>query len=148
MFSTLTESLFSSFTSETNVKLIVKSSWQFLGNKVLVQIPTGINERQRWSSYYMRLPGNFRLVLFNKRILSLYLAMILHWFFFSFYLIPQKLGRLKKMNKAWSEYFIWFESMWLSSINLCPFIPAVCMTVLLNGKAVMQFSKTHWNKTF
>lgn len=77
-FSTLTKSIFSSFTLETNVKLIIKISWQFLENKIVVQIPTRKAKKQGCLFYYMRLPGNFGVVLFNKHIVPLYLAMILH----------------------------------------------------------------------
>lgn len=128
---------------ETNHQKLLGNFWEikFWFRPLLERI-----KRRGWLFYYMRVPGNFRVVLFNKHIQPLYLAMILHRFLF--YLILQKLGRLKKMYKASSEHFIWCESIWVIFVNLCPLIPAVCTTVLLNGKPVMQFSETHWNKTF
>lgn len=128
---------------ETNHQKLLGNFWEkkFWFRPLLERI-----KRQGWLFYYKRLPGNFRVVLFNKHIQSLYLAMILHRFLL--YLILQKLGRLKKMYKDSFEHFIWCESIWVIFVSLCPLIPAVCMIVLLNRKPVMQFSETHWNKTF
>lgn len=82
MFSTLTKSIFSSFTPETNIKLIDKNFLVISENKFVAQVLARKIKRQGWLFYYVRLPGDFWGVLFNKHILPLYQAVIVDWFFY------------------------------------------------------------------